>query len=599
MTRYYISRKFHFCQLLVLGYEPNMNSPSQTIPSYWKHWLILIGLTLLVALPGLVNLPVIDRDEARFAQASAQMAESGDLINIRFQDQARNKKPAGIYWLQTGAIKALGKSGERRIWVQRLPSVFGALLAVLATYWGAARMIGRRGAFLAAGLLAISALMVFEAHIAKTDAVLCGLAACCFAGLAHLRNGGEKISVWVFWLALGASIMIKGPVVLILVMLTLITLALWERRNGWMKKLLHWPAIVLFILIWLPWAITIWVATDGGFFVESLGKDFSGKIVSAQEKHPGPPGYYFGTIWITLWPTCLLLIPGFAFAIRAIRKNKGSDAIVVKAMRLCLAWILPYWALIEIMPTKLPHYTLPLFPALCVMVSVAALTLVSTNEFPISRRINAIIFLIVTTILISIILAASDYFGDFNALYYGVGIISGLSSIIAVFALWRGNIRLSLITMGLSAIILSVSTYQFILPGLSQFRTSDRLLALYENENIALRLKDETEIVSPDFTEPSLVYHFHGEVDVSGKTDLLDMKALKAGRVIFLDQLKPKAGPKLSLIQVKAKEQNICTTVTQPVKGFNYSKGNEVEIVLLRAIDCPIETLNTNEELVE
>jgi len=75
-------------------------------------------------------------------------------------------------------------------------------------------------------------------------------------------------------------------------MLTLITLALWERRNGWMKKLLHWPAIVLFILIWLPWAITIWVATDGGFFVESLGKDFSGKIVSAQEKHPGPPGYY-------------------------------------------------------------------------------------------------------------------------------------------------------------------------------------------------------------------------------------------------------------------------------------------------------------------
>jgi len=227
------------------------------------------------------------------------------------------------------------------------------------------------------------------------------------------------------------------------------------------------------------------------------------------------------------------------------------------------------------MPTKLPHYTLPLFPALCVMVSVAALTLVSTNEFPISRRINAIIFLIVTTILISIILAASDYFGDFNALYYGVGIISGLSSIIAVFALWRGNIRLSLITMGLSAIILSVSTYQFILPGLSQFRTSDRLLALYENEN------------------------FHGEVDVSGKTDLLDMKALKAGRVIFLDQLKPKADPKLSLIQVKAKEQNICTTVTQPVKGFNYSKGNEVEIVLLRAIDCPIETLNTNEELVE
>ena len=129
---------------------------------------------MLVSLPGLSNLPVIDRDEARFAQASVQMAESGDLINIRFQDEARNKKPAGIYWLQTAAIKTFGKTGDRAIWVQRLPSVLGALIAVLATYWGTARMIGRRGAFIAASMLALSALMVFEAHIAKTDAMLCG-----------------------------------------------------------------------------------------------------------------------------------------------------------------------------------------------------------------------------------------------------------------------------------------------------------------------------------------------------------------------------------------------------------------------------------------
>ena len=117
------------------------------------------------------------------------MAESGDFINIRFQDEARNKKPAGIYWLQTAAIKTFGKTGDRAIWVQRLPSVLGALIAVIATYWGAARMIGRRGAFIAASMLALSALMVFEAHIAKTDAMLCGLAATCFAALAHIRNG--------------------------------------------------------------------------------------------------------------------------------------------------------------------------------------------------------------------------------------------------------------------------------------------------------------------------------------------------------------------------------------------------------------------------
>ena len=58
-----------------------------------------------MVLPGLSSLPVIDRDEARFAQASVQMADTNDLLNIRFQDEARNKKPAAAYWAQTAMIK--------------------------------------------------------------------------------------------------------------------------------------------------------------------------------------------------------------------------------------------------------------------------------------------------------------------------------------------------------------------------------------------------------------------------------------------------------------------------------------------------------------
>ena len=182
-----------------------MSSPERINAQRLKHIAALLLLSLLVFLPGLANLPVIDRDEARFAQASVQMAESGDLLDIRFQDQTRYKKPSGIYWLQTAAIKAFSEDGERRIWAQRLPSVLGALLAVFAVYWGAARMIGRRGAVLAAGMLAISALVIFEAHIAKTDAVLLGLSACCLGSLAHIRHGGSKKSSWVFWLAIGVS----------------------------------------------------------------------------------------------------------------------------------------------------------------------------------------------------------------------------------------------------------------------------------------------------------------------------------------------------------------------------------------------------------
>ena len=113
-------------------------------------------------LPGISNLPVIDRDEARFAQASVQMAETGDLMDIKFQDQSRYQKPSGIYWLQTVSIKLLSNKSERKIWVQRIPSIIGGIIAVLATYWSTTNLVNNKAGFIAASMLALSCLMVFE-----------------------------------------------------------------------------------------------------------------------------------------------------------------------------------------------------------------------------------------------------------------------------------------------------------------------------------------------------------------------------------------------------------------------------------------------------
>ena len=66
-------------------------------------FLMLCGL--LFFLPGFFTIPPIDRDEARFAQATKQMVETGDYVDIRFQDEVRYKKPVGIYWLQAAAVE--------------------------------------------------------------------------------------------------------------------------------------------------------------------------------------------------------------------------------------------------------------------------------------------------------------------------------------------------------------------------------------------------------------------------------------------------------------------------------------------------------------
>ncbi|MGD8434525.1 MAG: hypothetical protein PVI73_10465, partial [Syntrophobacterales bacterium] len=92
-----------------------------------QHYLGLILLCLVLYLPGLTTLPPVDRDEARFVQATRQMLESRDFVQIRFQNKPRHKKPIGIYWLQAATVTLTGSSQTNHVWPYRLPSLLGAL----------------------------------------------------------------------------------------------------------------------------------------------------------------------------------------------------------------------------------------------------------------------------------------------------------------------------------------------------------------------------------------------------------------------------------------------------------------------------------------
>ena len=146
------------------------------VGSHPRAVALLLLVALLSFLPGFFSIPPIDRDEARFAQATKQMVESGDYIDIRFQDEVRYKKPVGIYWLQGAVVKAARALGFERalttIWLYRVPSLLGAIGAVLLTYWAALAFVSRRAALLAGLMMASCVLLGIERLIAKTDAML-------------------------------------------------------------------------------------------------------------------------------------------------------------------------------------------------------------------------------------------------------------------------------------------------------------------------------------------------------------------------------------------------------------------------------------------
>lgn len=543
-----------------------------------SHIVMLFLLTLAMVLPGLASLPVIDRDEARYAQASVQMAESGDLLNIRFQDEARNKKPAGVYWAQTAMIKTFSQDDTRKIWAQRLPSVLGALLTILALYWGGLQMVGRKAAVIAAALLATSFIFVFEGHIAKTDALLCASTTVIFAGLGRLRNGGGRREVWVIWIALGASIMIKGPIGPMLIALTFGSLWAWERNLKWAQSLLNWGAILVFILMWLPWAVAMYFVTEGAFFAESLGNDLGGKIVSGQESHGAPPGTHSLLIWATLWPASLFLLPGLVYAVKAVRS--GSETTVTRAMRFCLSWAVPFWVIIEIMPTKLPHYGLPVFPALCLMMGAAILTLKHVRGFSISRFVSGLVFLVSTTLTLGIVLFGQSQYGptDTMLMSYAICGIAGLPAIIAAFCLWAGKTGFSLGSALFASLVVMIGAYGYILPNIDAFNTSERVAEAITKFAPEVSPRD---IHSPHYTEPSLVYHVGTEVNVKG-----DAPDLSKSQLIILDLMQREKALIYHELEASAAKRENCLETSEPIAGYNYSKGRAVELIILREAPC-------------
>lgn len=548
---------------------------------------LLMLLTLWMALPGIDSIPVIDRDEARYAQATVQMVESGDYLNIKFQDRARNKKPAGIYWMQAAPVKAFTKEGERQIWAHRIPSVLAALIAVLATYWGGAAVMGRRAAFIGAGILATSALFVFEAHVAKTDAMLCAMSAVVLASLLRQRQSPTPLQAILFWAALGIGIMVKGPIIPVLLVLTLGGIFIWERDLGWFKSLLDWRGMALCALIVIPWSIMIWIATDGAFFTDAFTGDLAPKLAGGQEKHGAPPGYYLGTLPFLFWPGSLFLLCGLVLGVRASRQTSDDNAGIASASRLLLVWIVPFWILLEIVPTKLPNYLLPAYPALALLCGGAVSAMLQVGGFKLTRRIGAALFFIASILLITAILSGEAVYAENQSI--ARWICTGLIALtfFAFGCLWTGRAAKALVSGLICAVTLSVMTYQFILPRLDTLFVSHRIEAALNEAGIAAPRAGGPKVLSPHFTEPSLVYRLGTDIVLGDKAEIAVTTSLPGETLMLVDTANEANRP-----FIKSLNEAGCFEEISAVDGINYSRGDKVSIQILQQVECKPDILD-------
>ncbi len=547
--------------------------------SHIRAVAFLIVCGALFFLPGLFNIPPIDRDEARFAQASKQMVETGDFVDIRFQDEVRYKKPVGIYWLQAAVVQTASKLGLPRalirIWLYRIPSFVGAVGAVLLTYWAALAFVTRRGAVLAALVMCSSVMLGIEARLAKTDAVLLLTTTAVMGALARIylswQRGEEPHRSWmdswgvpaIFWSAIAGSILIKGPLILMFAGLTIVALAVLDRSLEWIWRLRPLLGIVWVLLIAMPWFVAIYLKAGDSFFADSLGGDMLSKIAKPQEAHGAPPGYYFLLFWLTFWPGSALA--GMATpAVWRAKREPGAQFL--------LAWLIPAWIVFEVVMTKLPHYVLPLYPALAILI-VGVLERRVLSRAPWLARGASWWFVVpavlsIGSIILGMVMLHQPLFAAWP--------FAAAAMIFGLFAWWmfdEHRAERSLLNAFAAAWALGVCVWGIVLPSLPLFPSVEIARAMRKVECVG------PTAASAGFGEPSLVFMVGTSTLLTNGSGAADFLQQGSCRFALVESREERA------FAQRAETIGLRYAIVTRIESYNYSVGRSASIAIFRSED--------------
>ncbi|PYJ14663.1 MAG: hypothetical protein DME94_08650 [Verrucomicrobia bacterium] len=289
-----------------------------------KYATLFFGC-LLFHIVGTWNLPLIDRDEPRFAEASREMIERGDYIVPYFNNQLRLDKPPLTYWAQTLSYRIFAEND----FAARFPSVIAAALTALVIFIWGTRLRGKELGWWAAIIFTLSLQTFIHAKAAVADMWLV-----LFVTLAHLsgsetlqhsrRNQGAAISsppwaIWrspflVFYLSLALGFLAKGPIAwtpLLTVGVLIISTRDWQlvRSFKFLRGLLLTLAVIAL------WGIPALIQTHGKFFLVGIGRHVIGRSLATMEGHGADSfgmyllllPFYFVTVFISFFPWSIKL----------------------------------------------------------------------------------------------------------------------------------------------------------------------------------------------------------------------------------------------------------------------------------------------------
>ena len=248
--------------------------------------LLFFGCVLFHIL-GTWSLPLIDRDEPRFAEASREMIERGNYIVPYFNNQLRLDKPPLTYWAQVASYRVFGEND----FAARFPSaIAAALTALLIFVWGR-RMGGEKLGWWAAIIFTLSLQTFVHAKAAVADMWLV-----LFVTLAHwagyellyrtrhkhrtaniqIVNNRRFLWWWIFYLSLALGFLAKGPIAWT-PLLTVAVVIIYTRDWQLLRRFKFVGGILLTLFAVALWGIPALIQTHGEFFSIGIGRHVIGR----------------------------------------------------------------------------------------------------------------------------------------------------------------------------------------------------------------------------------------------------------------------------------------------------------------------------------
>ena len=328
------------------------------------EWLVLLALTALLYLPGTSAIPLMDRDEPRFAHATVEMMQRESWAIPYFNGEYRFDKPPLTYWWMCLNYKLLGLNEL----AARLHSVLAVFLTALAV-GGLVRRITRApySSLLAgvAWLTSLQSLVHGRLCVADMPMILCVTLTCrALVELLMCDDPGRRWSgwFWCLWLSLAGGFLAKGPIALLVPALALALWRwfIWRKPAPWGRLQLASGVCLTFLLV-AAWGVPALIETKGAFWQTGMGEHVVKRGTDVFNGRKFVPGFYLLTTWLSLFPWLCFVLPVW----HCLRTNWTAQTTFMAA------WFLAPQVIFFFYATQLPHYVMPGYPAFIVLLALA------------------------------------------------------------------------------------------------------------------------------------------------------------------------------------------------------------------------------------